>query len=126
MSGLPAILRPEAAATEQLRLSSSGEAVDELSPYDRATVSLWRCSHTELTDEAAHRQLAEAGMHAVLAGLRHWSEPQALLAAYEANTAADFALVRSLLPSDIPEEMIWRVREAAFYLRWLELKGSAG
>jgi hypothetical protein len=65
-------------------------------------------------------------MHAVLAGLRRWSNPGALFAAYEADTAAYFALVRSLLPSDIPEELVWRVREAAFYLRWRELTDSAG
>jgi len=100
--------------------------VDELSPYDRATVSLWRRSHTELTEQPEHRQFAEAGMHAVLAGLRRWSDPGALFDSYEAETAADFALIRSLLPSDIPEEMIWRVREAAFYLRWRELTDSAG
>ena len=100
--------------------------MDELSPYDRATVGLWRRSYTELTEQPEHRQLAEAGMHAVLARLRRWRDPHALFAAYEADTAADFALVRSLLPSDISEEMVWRVREAAFYLRWLELTDSAG
>jgi hypothetical protein len=100
--------------------------VDELSPYDRATVSLWQRSYTELTEQPEHRQLAEAGMHAVLAGLRRWSDPRGLFAAYEADTAADFALVRSLLPPGIPDGMVWRVREAAFYLRWLELTDSAG
>lgn len=98
--------------------------MDELSPYDRATVSLWRRSHSELTTKPEHRQLAEAGMHAVLAGLRRWSDPQALFAAYEVDTAADFALIRSLLPSDIAEDLVWRVRESAFYLRWLELARS--
>jgi hypothetical protein len=65
-------------------------------------------------------------MHAVLAGLRRWSHPAELFVAYEEGTAADFALARSVLPADASEEVLWRVREAAFYLRYLELTPSSG
>jgi hypothetical protein len=95
--------------------------VDELSPYDRATVGLWRRSYHRLERQPEDRSLAEAAMHAVLAGLRRWTDPPALFAAYEAGTAADFSMIDSLLPSTFPEELRWTVREAAFYLRWREL-----
>jgi hypothetical protein len=100
--------------------------MDELSPYDRATVNLWRRNYLALTEQPEHRQLAEAAMHAVLAGLRRWQDSHTLFAAYDSDTAADFTLVRSLLSPGIREEMLWRVREAAFYLRWLEITEHAG
>ena len=34
---------------------------------------------------------------------------------------ADFALIRSVLTEEPPEEMLWRLRDAAFHLRLLEL-----
>jgi hypothetical protein len=100
--------------------------VEDLSPYDRATLGLWRRSYTLLTEQPEDRQLVEAAMHAVLAGLRRWSRPAELFTAYEEGTAADFALARSVLPADASEELLWRVREAAFYLRYLELTPSSG
>lgn len=100
--------------------------MEDLSPYDRATLGLWRRSYTLLTEQQEDRQLVEAAMHAVLAGLRRWSRPAELFTAYEEGTAADFALVRSVLPADASEELLWRIREAAFYLRYLELTPSSG
>jgi hypothetical protein len=100
--------------------------VEDLSPYDRATLGLWRRSYTLLTGQLEDRQLVEAAMHAVLARLRCWSLPAELFIAYEEGTAADFTLARSVLPADASEELLWRVREAAFYLRYLELAPSSG
>ena len=94
--------------------------MDHLKPYDRATVGLWLRSHRQLINEAGNSCLAGAATHAVLSGLRRQSTPLALLAAYGADAAADLALIGSLLP-DALAEACWRVRDAAFYLRWLEL-----
>jgi hypothetical protein len=94
--------------------------MDHLKPYDRATVGLWVRSHTQLMDETGCNCMVGAATHAVLAGLRHQSTPSALLACYGTDAAADLALIGSLLP-DALAEACWRVRDAAFYLRWLEL-----
>jgi hypothetical protein len=96
--------------------------VDDLSPYDRTTVELWRRSYEELTGHAGH--LPEAAMHAVLTGLRRHTDPAALFAAYEAEATADFTLMASLVPGDLSTELLWTVRDAAFYLRWKELTGG--
>src|SRR5439155_26193504 len=90
--------------------------VENLSPYDRATVSLWARSHRQLVDEAGHAWPVEAAAHAVLASLRRSTDQRQLFARYATDTTADFALIRSLLPEDPPEETLWRVRDAAFYL----------
>lgn len=95
--------------------------VEELSPYDRATVRLWGRSYHELFGRPDHGHLIEAAVHAVLAGLRREVEPEALFAAYEREAAADFALIRSLLPDQSQEESVWMIRDAAFHLRWIEL-----
>ena len=93
--------------------------------YDRATVALWARSHAELAKRPEdHGALAEVAVHAVLAGLRRCAESSALFTCYEADAAADFALIASLLPGGSASELLWRVRDAAFYLRWLELTGS--
>lgn len=93
----------------------------DLSPYDRATVNLWARSHAELRRHADHAHLTEAAVHAVLAGLRRYSEPSALFHAYEADAAADLALIRSVVTGRLSDEALWRMRDAAFHLRWLEL-----
>lgn len=100
---------------------SQPRPLDDLSPYDRATVGLWSRSYQELTQQPADGALIEAAVHAVLAGLRRFGEARSLFAAYETDAAADFALMGSLLPDDLSEEVRWRVRDAAFYLRWREL-----
>lgn len=99
-------------------------SLEHLSQYDRATVNLWARSYAELSRDPTHGPLIEAAVHAVLAGLRRYHQPPSLFAAYETNAAADFALIRSLLPGLLSDEMLWRVRDAAFHLRWIEFTGS--
>ena len=98
--------------------------MDHLKPYDRATVGLWLRSHTQLVCEAGRNCLVEAATHAVLSGLRRQPTPSELLACYGTDAAGDLALIGSLLP-DALAEACWRVRDAAFYLRWLELADDA-
>ena len=98
--------------------------VDDLSRYDRATVALWARSYAALTRRTEQRQLAEAAAHALLARLREHTTPAALLARYETDAAADFALIGSLLPGSPSDEQLWQARDAAFYLRWRELTGG--
>ena len=98
--------------------------MDHLKPYDRATVGLWLRSHTQLVCEAGRNCLVEAATHAVLSGLRHRPTASELLACYGTDAAGDLALIGSLLP-DALVEACWRVRDAAFYLRWLELADDA-
>jgi len=99
-------------------------SLEHLSPYDRATVNLWARSYAELSRHPAHGPLIEAAVHAVLAGLRQYHQPPSLFAAYETNVAADFALTRSLVQDRFSDEMLWKVRDAAFHLRWVEFTGS--
>jgi len=98
--------------------------LEHLSPYDRATANLWARSYAELSRHPTHGPLIEAAVHAVLAGLRQYHQSPSLFAAYETNAAADFALIRSLLRGRPSDEMLWRMRDAAFHLRWIELTGS--
>ena len=105
--------------------------LEQLSRYDRATVGLWSRSHAELARPSGagqeardHDWLVEAAVHAVLTGLRGCVWPGDLLARYEADAAGDLALVGSLVngaAGDLP----YRVREAAFHLRWRELTAAA-
>src|SRR5581483_4841577 len=74
-----------------------GMTLEGLNRYDRATVALWSRSHAELARRSGQTCLAEAAVHAVLAGLRRCAEPGTLLARYEAEAAADFALIGSLV-----------------------------
>ena len=103
-----------------------GVTLDRLNRYDRATVALWSRGHAELARRSGQGCLAEAAVHAVLVGLRRCSEPAALFARYEAAAAGEFALIGSLLPGELESAPFWRVRDAAFYLRWLELTGRGG
>jgi hypothetical protein len=106
---------------------------EDLSPYDRVTVSLWRRSHAELARAGGPPGtlcLAQAALHAVLARLRHCPDVAALFARYETSAAEreDFALIASLLPADPADRecaLLRRVREAGFHLRWLEMGGEA-
>lgn len=65
----------------------------------------------------------EAAVHAILARLRRHIRPTALFAAYESGAAADFALIRSLVESNLSDDVLWMVRDASFHLRWAELMG---
>ena len=98
--------------------------VDDLSRYDRATVALWARSYAAVSRRTEQRHLAEAAAHALLPRLRTYTTPAALLARYEAEAAADFALIGSLLPGSPSDEELWQARDAAFYLRWRELTGG--
>ena len=95
--------------------------VEDLSPYDRATVGLWARSHRDVFQGSRSAWAAEAAAHAVLSRLRTCTERRQLFDRYEADAVADFALIRSVLPEEPPEEMLWRLRDAAFHLRLLEL-----
>ncbi|MBI4496642.1 MAG: hypothetical protein HY689_01925 [Chloroflexi bacterium] len=101
-------------------------ALKDLNRYDRATVALWRRGHAELPQREPSRHLAEAAVHALLTGLRRCADAGALFARYETDTNADFVLISSLLAGRLNQDRLWRVRDAAFYLRWLELLGDAG
>src|SRR5438067_13240479 len=94
-----------------------------LSPYNRATIGLWRRGRERLAAQPG-RAIAEVAAHALLARLRRCRERDALLAAYEASPFADFALIASLLPGDETSELFWCVRDAAFHMRWRELGGG--
>ena len=109
-----------------------------LCAYDRVTVSMWRDGHTAVASgqagqgSAVPHCLAEAAAHAVLAVLRRCADLPELLTRYETSSAeeAALALIASLVPAacgaartgagDTP---LRRIREASFYLRWLELCG---
>ena len=117
--------------------------MEHLCRYDRVTLRLWADGHTHLvvaprariavrrprrqprTGRRARCWLAQAAAHAVLPDLRRCATLADLLARYEA-TAGDLALIRSLVPDapapDPVNDPAWRVRDAAFYLRWQELR----
>ncbi len=99
--------------------------MERLNRYDRATVALWSRSHAEM-GRRADGPLAEVAVHALLAGLRRCARPLDLFASYESDAAADFILIGSLLPHGSGSDLLWRVRESAFYLRWLELTQGNG
>lgn len=99
--------------------------MEQLSRYDQVTVALWRRSSLALGRDGQDPCLRGAAVHALLARLRGVTAPRALLAAYEVTTAGDFALIASLLPGDVESELFWRVRDAAFHLRWCELTGAS-
>jgi hypothetical protein len=110
--------------------------VEYLCRYDRVTLRLWSDGHALLgaARGAPHglpgpRSLAQAAAHALLPSLRRCATLTDLLARYE-SIAGDLALVHSLVPGDPSGDPVhdpaWRVRDAAFYLRWQELRGPAG
>ncbi|MDE3076741.1 MAG: hypothetical protein KGJ86_15090 [Chloroflexota bacterium] len=97
-----------------------------MSNYDRTTVGLWARSHAALEhQQEPGRPLAEAAAHALLAKLRDCSGVQPLFARYDADPAGDFSLIGSILPHYPRPELLWRIRDAAFHLCWLELHGRA-
>jgi hypothetical protein len=98
--------------------------LEDLSPYDRSTVRLWASSYTGLSRRPVSSNLLDAAVHVVLAGLREYGQPASLFAAYEAEAAADLELIRSLVVGEHPDELLWTVRDAAFYLRWSEFVGA--
>jgi hypothetical protein len=100
--------------------------MEQLSRYHRVTVGLWARSHTQLASPTGQTCLAEAAVHALLAALRRCAEPVLLLACYEVAAAADFALIGSLVDGKPSDELFWRVRDSAYYLRWGELTTEDG
>jgi len=119
--------------------------VEHLCRYDRVTLRLWSDGHTHLVvaprapappappaaqdGPSSPLWLAQAAAHAVLPDLRRCATLTDLLARYEAS-AGDLALIHSLVPDapapDPVNDPAWRVRDAAFYLRWQELRAAAG
>lgn len=98
--------------------------MEPLNHYDQTTIGLWGRSYAWVIGHVADRPLAEAAIHAVLARLRRQPLPAALFHAYEDCAADDLALIGSILPEQTAEEVLWQVRHAAFYLRWLQLTGQ--
>jgi hypothetical protein len=100
--------------------------VKSLSRYDQATHALWSRGHAALrAGPTPDEPMAQAAVHAMLAGLRTCHDGPTLFRRYELHAAADFALVGSLLPGSIETEQRWELRDAAFYLRWQELYAEA-
>ena len=95
----------------------------ELNRYDQATVSLWGRGYAHVFGQLGLRPLAEAAMHAVLAGLRRRNALD-LFRCYDDDTANDVELVRSVMPPDTDEQTLHDVRDAAFFTRWLQLNGQ--
>jgi len=95
----------------------------KLSPYDQVTVWMWEKAHRIVTARPPHGFLGEAAVHVVLAGLRACPDRRALVQWYERDPANDFSLISSLLgiPNDDTNELLWRIRNAAFHRRWAEL-----
>lgn len=98
--------------------------MEDLSPYNRSTVNLWSRSYREIINHLHYGHFVDAALHAVLTGLRQYPDPASLFSVYDAGAAADFALIDSLLPDERSDELRWKVRDAAFHLRWGELTGS--
>lgn len=98
----------------------------ELNRYDRATIALWARGHAELADRHVENYLGCVAVHAILAGLRRCGERDSLFTSYERDPAADFTLIGSVvgLADDPTSELFWRVRDAAYFLRWQELEGK--
>jgi len=94
----------------------------ELNRYDQATVSLWGHSYAHVFGQMGLRPLAEAAMHAVLAGLRRRGGTD-LFRCYDVDTAAEIELVKSVMPPDTDDQTLHDVRDAAFFMRWLQLNG---
>ncbi len=101
---------------------------DDLTLYDKVTVSLWARSYRQLTSSACWEGicLQQAAVSAVLSRLRDCETAHQLFDRYDTGMPPDFALIGSLLPElEVPtDELLWQIREAAFHLRWQELKGE--
>lgn len=95
--------------------------MEHLSRYHRVTIGLWARSYAELARPMKETCLVEVAVHAVLTGLRRCGEPGSLLSRYEDDTAADFALIGSLIAGQSGDTVFWQIREAAYHLRWREL-----
>ena len=100
--------------------------MEQLSRYHRVTVGLWARSHAELDRPNGQTCLAEAAVHALLEKLRWCAAPDGLLARYDGGAGPDFALIGSLVAGKPSDELLWRVRDAAYHLRWRELTEGDG
>ena len=98
--------------------------MDSLNRYDQAAVDLWQRGHIEVVRAWGRAPLAEAGIHAVLCGLRSCQDAQALFRRYGAAVLPDLILIASLLGRDAALQSARDLRDAAFHLRWLELGGT--
>ena len=105
-------------ASQQRRPGHHGEPS---TAYERTTVGLWARSYSRLARERDSAWPARAAAHVLGSSLRGVSNRSALFAHYEAEAVSDFALIHSLLPTAKPlDDVLWQVREAALYRRWLE------
>ena len=95
----------------------------ELNRYDQGTVNLWGKGYAHVFGQSTGRTLSEAAMHAVLAGLRRRTDIPALFRSYDADTAAEVELVKSIMPDGTDEQTLHDIRDAAFWIRWLQLTG---
>ena len=95
----------------------------ELNRYDQTTVGMWGRGYAGLIARYGMHPLLHAAISAVLAGLRRCGDARSLFLAYEQDTAADFALIGSLLPDEPTEHTLTQVRDAAFHVRWLQING---
>jgi hypothetical protein len=95
--------------------------MDGLPTFDRATVALWSRGYAELQRESPRVVLAEVAVQALLARLRPRTRLTTLFAAYAADTTPDLVLLGSLLIGDRAARFLRAARDAAYYLRWLEL-----
>jgi hypothetical protein len=95
----------------------------ELNRYDQGTVNLWGKGYAHVFGQSSWRALAEAAMHAVLTGLRRKADTAELFRCYDADTSDEIELVRSVMPEGTDEQTLHDIRDAAFWLRWLQLTG---
>ena len=57
----------------------------------------------------------------MLSGIRRKHDIAELFHCYDADTAAEVELVKSIMPDGTDERTLHDVRDAAFWIRWLQL-----
>ena len=100
--------------------------MDPLSSPGQGTAARWARCYQALPFQTGTRWSLDSAVHALLARLRRCLSASDLFHAYETEAAGDFSLIGSLLEHYPRPELLWCVRDAAYYLRWLELTGTAG
>jgi hypothetical protein len=89
--------------------------------YERATIQLWTRSEAAVMRYWGRAPLAEAAVHALLCRLRACASVPDLSHRYDLEVPADLALVASLAPDGVDDQLLGQLRDAGFYLRWREL-----
>ena len=93
--------------------------------YERATIQLWTRSQAAVVRYWGRAPLAEAAVHALLCRLRACASVADLSRRYDLEVPADLALVASLAPDGVDDQLLGQLRDAAFYLRWRELAATS-